>query len=172
VVGHAARNEGVNAIYIALEDILHIKNYSFEKISPLMGAVKKNVTMINGGWQHNVIPDQCSFVIDIRPNECYTNSEILELLQVGVKSKLQARSLAHKCSFTPSEHPLLQCTKRLGIETYISPTTSDWVRLDIPAIKMGVGESARSHSADEFVYLNEIEEGIKGYINFIKNLKL
>jgi acetylornithine deacetylase len=169
-VGHAARDEGVNAIYSAIEDITYIKNYPFGKVSPLMGAVKKNVTMVNGGYQHNVVPDVCTFVVDIRPNECYTNREILEQLQAGVKSELLARSLTNKCSFTPAGHPLLQCAEQLGIETYISPTTSDWVRLNIPAIKMGPGESSRSHSADEFVYVREIKEGIKGYINFVRKV--
>ena len=170
--GHAARDEGVNAIYGALEDITAIRNYTFNKVSPLMGAVKKSVTMINGGDQHNVVPDSCRFVVDIRPNECYTNREILEQLQAGVKSELKARSLDNRCSFTPAGHPLLQCVERLSIPAYISPTTSDWMRLDIPAIKMGPGNSARSHTADEFVYLHEIAEGIDGYINFIANLIL
>jgi acetylornithine deacetylase len=172
VAGHAARNEGVNAIYRAIEDIAVIKNYPFNRLSPLMGAVTKNVTMINAGSQHNVVPDTCTFVADIRPNECYANSEILALLQAAVKSELRARSLHHKCSFTPAGHPLLQCADKLGIPTYVSPTTSDWVRLDVPAIKMGPGESARSHSADEFVYLDEIKNGINGYIHFITNTKL
>jgi acetylornithine deacetylase len=170
VTGHAAREEGVNAIYTALEDIAYIKQYVFPEISPLMGAVKKTVTMINGGYQHNVVPDACRFVVDIRPNERYMPQEILTLLQAGVKSELKARSLHNRCSFTPAGHPLLQCVERLGIETYISPTTSDWMRLDVPAIKMGPGDSARSHSADEFVYLHELEEGINGYIKFIQCL--
>ena len=170
--GHAARDEGVNAIYGALDDIIYIRNYTFDRVSPLMGAVKKSITVINGGYQHNVVPDVCRFVVDIRPNECYTNREILELLQAGVKSELQARSLHHRCSFTPAGHPLLRCAERLALETYISPTTSDWMRLDIPAIKIGPGDSARSHTADEFVYLREIEEGINGYINFIVNYEL
>ncbi|MDR3350409.1 MAG: M20/M25/M40 family metallo-hydrolase [Prevotellaceae bacterium] len=168
--GHAARNEGVNAIYGAMEDIAAIRDYTFDRVSPLMGEVKKNVTMINAGYQHNVIPDCCRFVVDVRPNECYTNREILELLQAGVKSELKARSLHNRCSFTPAGHPLLQCVERLAIPTFISPTTSDWMRLDIPAIKMGPGDSARSHTADEFVYIHEIEEGIKGYIRFISQL--
>ena len=169
--GHAARDEGVNAIYRALDDIACIRNYTFDRISPLMGAVRKSVTVINGGSQHNVVPDICRFVVDIRPNECYTNREILEQLQAGVKSELKARSLDNRCSFTPAGHPLLQCIERLSIPAYISPTTSDWMRLDIPAIKMGPGNSARSHTADEFVYLHEIAQGIDGYINFISNFR-
>jgi acetylornithine deacetylase len=170
--GHAARDEGVNAIYGALDDIMFIKSYRFDKVSPLMGAVKKSVTVIHGGSQHNVVPGACRFTVDIRPNECYTNLEILTLLQAGVKSELKARSLHNRCSFTPAGHPLRQCAERLAIPDYISPTTSDWMRLDVPAIKMGPGDSARSHSADEFVYLHEIREGINGYLNFISNLRL
>ncbi|MDR2358369.1 MAG: M20/M25/M40 family metallo-hydrolase [Prevotellaceae bacterium] len=170
--GHAARDEGVNAIYDALDDITYIRNVTFDKVSPLMGAVKKSITMINGGYQHNVVPDVCRFVVDVRPNECYTNREILEYLQAGVKSELKARSLDNRCSFTPAGHPLLQSIERLAIPTYISPTTSDWMRLDVPAIKMGPGDSARSHTADEFVYLHEIAEGIDGYIKFISNLQI
>ena len=172
IVGHAAREEGLNALYVAIEDINFIRNYEFEKTSPLMGEIKKTVTMINGGYQHNIIPDSCKFVIDIRPNECYTNDEIVNLLQSGVKSELYARSLEHKCSFTPENHPLILCAKALKVETYISPTTSDWIRLKIPAVKMGPGSSSRSHSADEFVYIDEIKQGIKGYVDFLLNLQL
>jgi acetylornithine deacetylase len=172
VAGHAARNEGVNAIYVALDDIAAIRNYTFDKVSPLMGAVKKNVTMMNGGVQHNVVPAACHFVVDIRPNECYTNGEILEALQSVVKSKLSARSLHNKCSFTPAGHPLWRCAEQFGFDTYVSPTTSDWMRLDVPAVKMGPGNSARSHSADEFVYLDEIKQGVREYIRFITGLKV
>jgi acetylornithine deacetylase len=172
VAGHAARDEGVNAIYVAMDDIAVIRHYVFDKVSPLMGAVKKNVTVIQGGTQHNVTPGVCRFVVDVRPNECYTNREILDALQAGVKSKLTARSLNNKCSFTPAGHPLWRCAERLGFETYVSPTTSDWMRLDVPAVKMGPGASARSHSADEFVYLDEIRQGVTEYIRFITGLKI
>ncbi|MDR2361117.1 MAG: M20/M25/M40 family metallo-hydrolase [Prevotellaceae bacterium] len=172
VGGHAARDEGVNAIDVAMQDIDRIRRYPFTRVSPLMGAVKTSVTVIHGGMQHNVIPDRCTFVVDIRPNECYTNCEILSLLQAAVQSDLQARSLTHRCSFTPDGHPLRVAAERLGIDCFISPTTSDWVRLPMPAIKMGPGDSARSHSADEFVYLHEIDDGIRGYIRFITNLQL
>ncbi|GHS85671.1 acetylornithine deacetylase [Bacteroidia bacterium] len=169
-VGHAARNEGDNAIFHAIEDILYIQNFEFDKVSPLMGKVNKNVTVIQGGWQHNVIPDRCSFVVDIRPNEYYTNQEIVEILQRGVKSELKARSLKNECSFTPSNHTLIQCVQALGMETYISPTTSDWMRLSCPAIKIGPGNSERSHSADEFIYVQEIADGIAGYTNILMKL--
>jgi acetylornithine deacetylase len=172
VAGHAARDEGVNAVYAALDDIAIIRDYVFDKVSSLMGAVKKNVTVVSGGTQHNVVPAECRFVVDVRPNECYTNREILDALQAAVKSTLRARSLHHKCSFTPAGHPLWRCAERLGFDTYVSPTTSDWVRLDIPAVKLGPGASERSHSADEFVYLDEIRQGVKDYTRFITSLTL
>ena len=171
VSGHAARNEGVNALYIALEDIMAMKSVKFDKISPAMGEVKLTVTQINAGTQHNVIPDKCTFVTDIRPTDQYTNPEILELLQSKVKSKLTARNLSNKSSATPPNHLLMKATESLGIETYVSPTTSDWMRISCPAIKMGPGESSRSHQADEFVLISELQEGINGYIRFIERLK-
>lgn len=170
VSGHAAREEGVNALYIALEDIATLRSIKFPKISPVMGAVKLTVTQIAAGTQHNVVPDRCSFVVDIRPTEMYTNQEILDLLQPAVKSRLQARSLTNRSSATPTGHPLRQCATQLGIETYTSPTTSDWMRITCPALKMGPGESARSHQADEFVFIEELEKGIEGYIAFISQL--
>ncbi|MDR3184381.1 MAG: M20/M25/M40 family metallo-hydrolase [Prevotellaceae bacterium] len=172
VAGHAARNEGVNAVYVALDDIDVIRNYAFDKVSPLLGAVKKTVTVISGGTQHNVVPATCCFVVDVRPNECYTNREIADALQAVVKSKLSARSLNNKCSFTPAGHPLWRCAEQLGLDTYVSPTTSDWMRLDLPAVKMGPGASERSHSADEFVYLDEIRQGIREYVRFITELNV
>ena len=170
VSGHAARNEGVNALYIALEDIQTLKNTRFEKISPAMGEVKLTVTQINAGTQHNVVPDRCTFVVDIRPTEQYSNPEITELLQAKVKSKLTARNLTNRSSGTPAEHVLLQAVESMGIETYVSPTTSDWMRITCPAVKMGPGDSARSHQADEFVFINELEQGISGYIKYIEEL--
>lgn len=171
VSGHAARNEGVNALYIALDDISLLRSVKFNKISPAMGEVKLTVTQINAGIQHNVVPDRCTFVMDIRPTEMYTNSEIVEILQPKVKSVLKARSLTNKSSATPDGHPLIQCARELGIETYTSPTTSDWMRIDCPALKMGPGESARSHRPDEFVLIDELKSGIEGYIRFVENLR-
>ncbi len=168
--GHAARNEGINAIYIALEDIKKLLSLKFEKVSPAMGEVKLTVTQINAGTQHNVVPDSCSFVVDIRPTDCYTNPEIMEQLQAITESKLTARSLTNKSSGTPQDHILMACIKKLKVETYVSPTTSDWMRLSCPAIKMGPGESERSHQSDEFVLVNELEEGIDGYIKFVEKL--
>lgn len=172
VTGHAARAEGVNALYVALEDIERLRNFKFEKISPLMGEVKLTVTQINAGNQHNVVPDLCTFVVDIRPTDLYTNSEITSLLSSVVKSELTPRNLLNRSSATPLGHSLLQTIEKLEIESYLSPTTSDWMRLSVPAIKMGPGDSARSHCPDEYVTVSEIRSGIEGYINFIQNLNL
>jgi acetylornithine deacetylase len=170
VSGHAARNEGVNALYIALEDIQTLKSTKFDKISPTMGEVKLTVTQINAGTQHNVVPDKCTFVADIRPTEMYDNQQIMDILQPKVKSELKARNLTNKSSAAPTNHLLMQAIERLRIETYTSPTTSDWMRITCPAVKMGPGNSARSHQADEFVLISELEDGIKKYIQFIGNI--
>lgn len=167
VSGHAAREEGVNAIYIALNDIEILKSTRFNKISPTMGEVKMTVTQINAGTQHNVIPDRCTFVVDIRPTEMYTNEEIMNILQPKLESTLKARSLTNKSSATPDDHLLMRSIKSLGIETYTSPTTSDWMRISCPAIKMGPGESSRSHQANEYILTEELNQGISGYIDFI-----
>jgi acetylornithine deacetylase len=172
VSGHAAREEGVNAILIAHEDIAVLSGLEFEKVSPLMGRVKLSVTRIEAGREHNVIPDKCSFTLDIRPNELYTNEEIVNLLKGKLKSELKARSLTNRCSITPEGHPLVKCAEACGIKTYVSPTTSDWMRVTCPAVKMGPGDSSRSHRADEFVKVEELQAGIEGYIKFINNLKL
>ncbi|HBG58898.1 M20/M25/M40 family metallo-hydrolase [Proteiniphilum sp. UBA1028] len=171
ISGHAAREEGVNALYVALEDIDVLRSVKFPKISSVMGEVKLTVTQIHAGTQHNVVPDRCNFVVDIRPTEMYTNQEIMDMLQPKTKSTLQARSLVNRSSATPTGHPLYQCAKRLGIETYTSPTTSDWMRITCPALKMGPGESARSHQADEYILIKELGTGIHGYIEFITQLK-
>ncbi len=170
ISGHAAREEGKNALYIALEDITTLRSVRFEKSSPTMGEVKLTVTQIHAGTQHNVVPDRCSFVVDIRPTEQYTNREIMDILQPLVKSTLTARSLTNRSSATPSGHRLMDGVHRMGIGTYTSPTTSDWMRITCPAIKMGPGESARSHQTDEFVLIEELEQGIKGYIDLITAL--
>ena len=172
VSGHAARNEGVNALYIALDDIQTMKSVKFDKISPMMGEVKLTVTQINAGTQHNVVPDKCTFVVDIRPTDQYSNTEILQILQSKVKSTLTARNLTNKSSATPPGHILMKTIEKLGIESYVSPTTSDWMRISCPAVKMGPGESARSHQADEFVLVSELEMGLNGYIRFIESIKI
>ena len=170
VSGHAARNEGVNAISIALKDIQTLQEHVFEKISPRMGKVNLNVTQINAGTAHNVIPDICTFVIDIRPTEQYSNEEILRELQAICQSELRARNLSNRSSATFTESRLQKTADALGIETFSSPTTSDWMRISCDAVKMGPGDSSRSHRKDEFVYVEEVRGGIRQYIDFIKNL--
>ena len=167
ISGHAARNEGVNAIYIALDDIAKLRSYKFGKVSPVTGEVKLSVTQINAGTVHNVIPDRCSFVVDIRPTEQYTNPEILGLLQSECRSTLKARNLTNRSSATASGSPLTECAAMLGVETFVSPTTSDWMRIGCDAIKMGPGDSARSHRKDEYVTVAEIRDGIEKYITFM-----
>ena len=168
VSGHAARGEGVNALYIALDDIDALRRHRFTRISPLMGEVRLNVTQIEAGRAHNVIPDRCRFVVDIRPTEQYGNSEILAELQALCRSRLTARNLANRSSATRPDSPLLAAARTLGIPTYSSPTTSDWMRIPCDAIKMGPGDSARSHKADEYILTREIAEGIDRYIEFIE----
>jgi acetylornithine deacetylase len=170
VSGHAARNEGVNALYIALEDIQKLRNHVFTRISSRMGEVKLNVTQINAGTAHNVIPDTCSFVVDIRPTEQYTNEEIFDELQALCCSTLKARNLRNRSSATKEGSPLQATAEALGIEIFSSPTTSDWMRIDCDAVKMGPGDSARSHRKDEFVYIDEIHKGIETYIEYINHL--
>ena len=171
VSGHAARNEGENALYKALEDIERLRGHVFEKVSPRMGKVNLNVTQIKAGTAHNVIPDRCDFVIDIRPTEQYSNEEILNELQEICTSELKPRNLANRSSATFEDSPLQKAVEALGIGTFSSPTTSDWMRITCDAIKMGPGESSRSHKKDEFVFVREIEDGIQTYIRFIDYLK-
>ena len=171
ISGHAARNEGENALYKALEDIERLRGHIFEKVSSRMGKVNLNVTQIKAGTAHNVIPDRCDFVIDIRPTEQYSNEEILNELQEICTSELRPRNLANRSSATFEDSPLQKAAEALGIETFSSPTTSDWMRITCDAIKMGPGESSRSHKKDEFVFVREIEDGIQTYIRFIDYLK-
>ena len=168
ISAHAASGEGENALLKALDDISSLRSYKFTRISPTMGEVKLNVTQIESGNAHNVIPDKCSFVVDIRPTEQYSCEEILSELQGICKSKLSARSLDHNSSATPEASPLLKAVKALGIGTYSSPTTSNWTLLRQDAIKLGPGDSSRSHKADEFILVSEIEEAIDIYIRLIR----
>lgn len=170
VSGHAARSEGVNALYLALDDIARLRSHRFTRVSPEMGEVRLNVTQILSGTAHNVIPDRCHFVVDIRPNELYTPQEILDQLQTLVQSKLSARNLRHRASATAADSPLRQAIAGLGMETFSSPTSSDWMQLPCDAVKMGPGDSARSHRADEYILTAEIEDGIRQYITFIDYL--
>lgn len=171
--GHAARAEGINALYIALQDIDFIKNYNWEKVSPLLGKTKSTVTQINAGTQHNVIPDQCHFVIDVRTNEHYSNEAAFEILQKNTKSELKARSFRLNSSGISLEHPIVQAGLKMGLPYYGSPTLSDQALMNgFPTIKMGCGKSARSHTADEFILISEIENGIGIYIELLEGLIL
>ena len=165
--GHAARNEGDNAIYKVLDDIAWFRDYRFPKESPFLGPVKMSVTMANAGTQHNVVPAECRFTVDIRVTDRYTNEEVLDEIRRHVRSEVAPRSTRLKPSSIPPAHPIVRAGLALGRTTYGSPTTSDQALLDIPSLKLGVGDSARSHSADEFVGLSEIREGIDLYIRML-----
>ncbi len=193
--GHAARNEGVNAIYEALDDLMFIRDYKFERVSPLLGPTKMQCTIVNSGTQHNVVPDECRFTIDVRTNELYTNEEVFEFLKTKLKSDIKARSFhLHSSSLynRPSKSPLKgDCaTKReqsslrngasayidgfrkkfseLGLEPFGSPTLSDQALMRFPSFKLGPGESSRSHSADEFICVSEIRKAIEIYLELLK----
>ena len=165
--GHAARNEGVNAIYKALEDIVWCKNHRFEKVSHLLGEVKMSVTVIQAGTQHNVVPDDCRFTIDVRSNECYTNQEILDEIGRNLQSEVKARSTRLNSSHIAPEHPLVQKCTEMGKIPFGSPTLSDQALMPFPSLKIGPGDSARSHTADEYIKLSEIRDGIADYLQLI-----
>lgn len=164
VSGHAAREEGVNAIYKAMKDIEWFRTYRFPKESELFGAVKMSVTMISAGNQHNVVPAECRFTVDIRVTDRYTNEEVVEEVSRHVQSEVTPRSTRLKPSYIDPSHPIVRAGAELGLTTFGSPTTSDQSLLPMTSIKIGPGDSARSHSADEYIELKEIEEGIATYI--------
>ncbi|MEM6696954.1 MAG: M20 family metallo-hydrolase [Bacteroidota bacterium] len=170
--GHAAREEGENAIYKAIQDVDYIKNLQLEKTSALLGATKMTVTQISAGTQHNVVPDECRFVIDVRTNECYSNQEVFDILQKNTKSELQARSFRLNSSSIPLDHALVERGKKLGLTHYGSPTLSDQSLMSFPTLKIGPGDSARSHTADEFIYIQEMEEAFEIYKQLLENLVL
>lgn len=165
--GHAARNEGVNAIYAALDDLVFIRDYRFEKVSPLLGPTKMQCTVVNSGTQHNVVPDECRFIIDVRTNEHYTNEEVFAFLQGRMKSSLQARSFHLHSSSIPADHPLVRRCVAMGMQPFGSPTLSDQALMRFPSFKLGPGESSRSHSADEFICVSEIRNAIETYIRLL-----
>jgi acetylornithine deacetylase len=165
--GHAARNEGVNAIYEALDDLVWLRDYRFKKESPLLGPTKMTVTVLNSGTQHNVIPDECHFVIDVRTNEYYQNEFLFAFLQKHVKSELNARSFRLSSSHIPMEHPLVQRCVEMGMTPFGSPTLSDQALMPFLSLKLGPGESSRSHTADEFICLSEIENAIQTYVQLL-----
>lgn len=168
--GHAARDVGKNAIYEAFPDIEWFRTYQFDKESKFLGPIKMSVTMINAGYQHNLVPDACEFVVDVRTTDAYTNEEVLDIIGENVSCEVKARSTRLRSSGLSSEMPIFQVAKKLGIKQFGSPTTSDQAVMDFPSLKMGPGKSERSHTADEFIYLKEIEEGIDGYIKLLDEL--
>lgn len=170
--GHAARNEGVNAIYKAIEDIQWFKSHSFDRVSDFLGAVKMSVTQINAGTQHNVVPDRCTFVVDVRPNGMYTNPELLEMIKSSVSCEVKERSTRIGSSHLPMDHPAVVRGLSLGLEPFGSPTTSNQTLCHFPTLKIGPGDSARSHSADEYIRLDEIADGIETYVALLDGLTL
>lgn len=172
VSGHAAREEGVNAIYRAMKDIGWLSSYRFPKVSEFLGEVKMTVTMINAGTQHNVIPDECRYVVDVRPNGLYTNEEILEVIRANVSGPVVPRSMRHGSSQIDLSHPAVKRGREMGLETFGSPTGSNQMLADFPTLKIGPGESSRSHAADEYIEINEIIEAISLYYKLLNNLEL
>lgn len=170
--GHAARGEGKNAIYLAMKDIEWFKSYRFEKESEVLGAINMTVTQINAGSLHNVVPDECSFVVDVRPNEYYSNTEMVDFIKEQVKCEVTPRSLHLNASGIQATHPLVQQAVALGIHTYGSKTMSDQVHMPFPTIKMGPGDTRRSHTADEYIYVDEIDAGIQIYLQLLDGLEL
>ena len=170
--GHAARNEGINAIYRAMEDIDRLRSFSPENVSAVLGSIKVSVTMISAGTQHNVVPDTCKFVTDVRTTDAYSNEETVRLLQQTVKwTEMTPRSTRVHASVIGYDHPLVKSAVALGRQPFVSPTTSDMALMHgIPSLKMGPGESARSHSADEYVLLSEINDALHLYPQLIESL--
>ena len=161
--GHAARNEGVNAIYEALDDMRWIRDYKFEKVSEFLGPTKMTLTMVNAGTQHNVIPDKCTMLVDIRTNEFYDNEEVFEFIRQHLKSEVKAHSFRLKSSRIDPEHPLIKKCVAMGMKPFGSPTLSDQALMHFPSFKLGPGESSRSHSANEFIRISEIRDAITKY---------
>ena len=161
--GHAARNEGVNAIYEALDDMRWIRDYKFEKVSEFLGPTKMTLTVVNAGTQHNVIPDKCTMLVDIRTNEFYDNEEVYEWIRQHLKSEVKAHSFRLKSSRIDPEHPLIRKCVAMGMKPFGSPTLSDQALMLFPSFKLGPGESSRSHSANEFIRISEIRDAIAKY---------
>lgn len=161
--GHAARNEGMNAIYEALDDMRWIRDYKFEKVSEFLGPTKMTLTVVNAGTQHNVIPDKCTMLVDIRTNEFYDNEEVYEFIRQHLKSEVKAHSFRLKSSRIDPEHPLIRKCVAMGMKPFGSPTLSDQALMHFPSFKLGPGESSRSHSANEFIRISEIRDAIAKY---------
>jgi acetylornithine deacetylase len=170
--GHAAREEGDNAIYKAMQDIDWIKNYKFDQVSKTLGPMKMSVTIVNAGSQHNVVPDECTYTIDIRVTDAYSHEEVLDIIDKHTLADITPRSVRLKSSSIPTQHPLVQAGLELGRKTYGSPTLSDQSIIPVPSLKIGPGDSARSHTADEFIYIDELEEGVELYIKMLEKVIL
>lgn len=172
ISGHAAREEGDNAIYKAIKDIDWIQNYKFDKVSDTLGSVKMSVTIVNAGSQHNVVPDECIYTVDIRVTDAYTHEEVLEIIDKNTLAEITPRSVRLKSSSIPIDHPLVKAGLELGRKTYGSPTLSDQAIIPVPSLKIGPGDSARSHTADEYIYINELEGGVELYIKLLEKVIL
>lgn len=168
--GHAAREEGDNAIYKALPDINWFRTYQFPKVSEALGPMKMSVTMIQSGTQHNVVPDTCQFTVDVRVTDAYTHEEVLEIIRENVRCETKPRSMRMRSSSISFEHPLVQAGIQLGRKSYGSPTTSDQALIPVTSLKLGPGDSARSHTADEFIYVQEIVEGVELYVKILEEV--
>ena len=166
--GHAARNEGINAIYTAFEDIKWFKEYKFNKISPFLGTVNMNVTQINAGTQHNVIPDMCQYVVDVRGNGCYSNQEIVNIIKNNISSTITPRSTRLNSSHLDTNHPFYHHLIQHGFTPFGSPTLSDQALMPFPSIKIGPGHSSRSHTANEYIYIKELEDALIKYRLILK----
>ncbi|MFM7629244.1 MAG: M20/M25/M40 family metallo-hydrolase [Algoriphagus sp.] len=165
--GHAAREEGINAIYEALEDLEIIRNFQFKKSSPFLGKSKVSCTVIRAGGQHNTVPDLCRYVLDIRVTEVYSHEEALEELRSVLKAELTPRSLRLRSSYLPEDHLMFEVARQLQLDTFGSPTLSDQALIPYPSVKIGPGDSARSHTADEYIFIDELKEGIQGYLQIL-----
>ena len=170
--GHAARNEGINAITLAIKDIEWFNNYQFPQKSDFLGPVKMSVTIIHAGTQHNVVPDRCEFTVDIRTNEFYPNEKLFELIKEQVGCEIKARSFRLNSTRTELNHPFVQRAVLMGKEPFGSPTLSDQALMPFPSVKIGPGNSARSHAADEYIGLMEIREAIDTYVRLLDNLQI
>ena len=168
--GHAARGEGINALYIALDDIARLREFRFERESRLLGPIGIAVTQIEAGTQHNVVPDTCRFVVDVRTTDAYTNEETVEILRAAIRSDAVPRSTRIRAAAVGDDHPLVSAARAVGRQTFVSPTTSDRTLMPFPSLKMGPGESSRSHSADEFILVDEINQALGIYENYIEQL--
>lgn len=166
--GHAARNEGVNAIYEALDDMVWIRDYKFQKVSPLLGPTKMTLTVVHAGTQHNVIPDLCTMLVDVRTNEYYTNEEVFDIIKQHVKREVHAHSFRLHSSHIDPEHPLIKRCVSLGLKPYGSPTLSDQALMPWQSFKLGPGESSRSHSADEYICISEMREAFYTYLKVLE----